>query len=172
MTKKATTKKATTKKATAQKATAQKATTKGEGSGFTAEERAAMKERAAEVREQKKGGKGAARREKDVAAVLEKIAEMPSAEREIATRLHEVVTEVAPHLDPKTWYGMPGYAKDGKVLVFFQSAEKFSTRYSTIGFNDNAALDDGDLWPSAYAVTAFTPAVEERVRALVATAAG
>jgi uncharacterized protein YdhG (YjbR/CyaY superfamily) len=116
---------------------------------FTPEERAAMKERAAEVRKQaRKDAK--ADPEKDL---LEKIAEMTDDDRAIAERLHALVAEHAPALTPKTWYGMPGYALDGKVLVFFQAASKFKVRYATIGFNDTAALDEGTLWPTAFAVT-------------------
>ncbi|WP_066043378.1 iron chaperone [Herbiconiux solani] len=137
--------------------------------GFSAEERAAMKERAAELRaaKRKAGGKG-----KDAEAeVLAKIAELEQPDRGIAERLHALILEAAPDLTPKTWYGMPGYAKDGKVLVFFQSSAKFKTRYSTLGFNDSARLDDGDLWPTAYAVADLTPAVEKTVSALIAKAA-
>lgn len=140
--------------------------------GFSEQERAAMKERAAELREQKKTGRGTAKRKKDLAAVLEKIAEMPKDDQEIATRLHELVTQVAPELDAKTWYGMPAWAKDGTLILFFQSGAKFDTRYCTVGFTDKAALDDGDLWPSAYAVTRFTPKVEKALEALIRTAVG
>jgi len=120
---------------------------------FTPEERAAMKERAAEVRKQaRKDAK--ADPEKDL---LEKIAEMTDDDRAIAERLHALVAEHAPALTPKTWYGMPGYALDGKVLVFFQAAAKFKVRYATIGFNDNATLDEGTLWPTAFAVTKLGP---------------
>ena len=120
---------------------------------FTPEERAAMKERAAEVRKQvRKGAK--ADPEKDL---LEKIAEMTDDDRAIAERLHALVAEHAPALTPKTWYGMPGYALDGKVLVFFQAAAKFKVRYATIGFNDNATLDEGTMWPTAFAVTKLGP---------------
>ena len=120
---------------------------------FTPEERAAMKERAAEVRKQaRKGAK--ADPEKDL---LEKIAEMTDDDRAIAERLHALVAEHAPALTPKTWYGMPGYALDGKVLVFFQAAAKFKVRYATIGFNDNATLDGGTMWPTAFAVTKLGP---------------
>ncbi len=120
---------------------------------FTPEERAAMKERAAEVRKQaRKGAK--ANPEKDL---LEKIAEMIDDDRAIAERLHALVAEHAPALTPKTWYGMPGYALDGKVLVFFQAAAKFKVRYATIGFNDKATLDEGTMWPTAFAVTKLGP---------------
>lgn len=120
---------------------------------FTPEERAAMKERAAEVRKQaRKNAK--ADPEKDL---LEKIAEMTDDDRAIAERLHALIAEHAPALTPKTWYGMPGYALDGKVLVFFQAAAKFKVRYATIGFNDNATLDEGTMWPTAFAVTKLGP---------------
>jgi uncharacterized protein YdhG (YjbR/CyaY superfamily) len=130
---------------------------------FTPEERAAMKERAAEVRKQaRKGAK--ADPEKDL---LEKIAEMTDDDRAIAERLHALVAEHAPTLTPKTWYGMPGYALDGKVLVFFQAAAKFKVRYATIGFNDTAALDEGTLWPTAFAVTKLGPAEESFIADLL-----
>jgi uncharacterized protein YdhG (YjbR/CyaY superfamily) len=130
---------------------------------FTPEERAAMKERAAEVRKQaRKGAK--ADPEKDL---LEKIAEMTDDDRAIAERLHALVAEHAPRLTPKTWYGMPGYALDGKVLVFFQAAAKFKVRYATIGFNDTAALDEGTLWPTAFAVTKLGPAEESFIADLL-----
>jgi len=137
------------------------------GDGFTAEEHAAMKERAQEL---KKGR----RRDKadDAAAVLEKIAEMSGSDRAIAERLHAIVAEVAPGLSPKTWYGMPAYARDGKVVCFFQAASKFTARYATIGFNDAALLDDGTMWPTAFGVVELTPADEDRLRELVRRAAG
>ncbi|MBN1370913.1 MAG: DUF1801 domain-containing protein [Anaerolineaceae bacterium] len=135
-----------------------------QNAGFTAEERAAMKERAKEL-------KAEARAEKDRAAgesaLLEKIAEMPEPERGMAQRLHEIITRVAPELMPKTWYGMPAYARDGKIVCFFQSAQKFGSRYATLGFNDPAHLDEGSFWPTAFALTALTPAVEEKIAALV-----
>ncbi|MGR2751788.1 iron chaperone [Agromyces arachidis] len=126
--------------------------------GFTDEERAAMKERAREVRSRKKDG---------TADLLEKIAEMDAADRAIAERLHELITDAAPELVAKTWYGMPAYAKDGKVLCFFQAASKFSSRYATFGFNDVAALDDGEMWPTSFAVTELTPEVEATIVELV-----
>ncbi|MEO6062546.1 MAG: DUF1801 domain-containing protein [Thermoflexales bacterium] len=123
-----------------------------------------MKERAREL-------KAAARADQDKAAgerdVLAKIAEMPEPERAIATRLHAIVKASAPALTPKTWYGMPAYARDGKVVCFFQSAKKFGTRYSTFGFNDTANLDNGALWPTAFALTDLNPAAEARIAALV-----
>ena len=139
--------------------------------GLSAEERSALKERAQELKtEERRGSKS--RKADGESDVLAKIAEMPDADREIAERLHEIVTASAPNLSPKTWYGMPGYAKDGKVVVFFQSADKFSSRYATLGFNDNAQLDTGAMWPTAFAVTKLTPAVEKEIAALVKKAAG
>jgi uncharacterized protein YdhG (YjbR/CyaY superfamily) len=127
--------------------------------GFTAEERAAMKERAQELKANKAGGES---------ALLAKIAEMPPADRAMATRLHEIVKASAPGLAPKTWYGMPAYAnKDGKVVCYFQSAAKFKARYATFGFNDDANLDEGQIWPIAFALKQLTPAAEAKIRALV-----
>ena len=135
--------------------------TKKDAGGFTAEERAAMKERAREVKAEKDRAEG----ESDL---LAKIAEMPDADRVLAERVHAIVKANAPALAPKTWYGMPAYAsKDGKVVCFFQSAAKFGARYATLGFNDTAALDDGAMWPTAYALKELTPADEERIAALV-----
>jgi uncharacterized protein YdhG (YjbR/CyaY superfamily) len=130
---------------------------------FTPEERAAMKERAAEARAAKRRG-SKADQEPDV---LAKIADMPMPDRGIAQRVHEIVRATAPELKPRLWYGMPAYAKDGKVLCFFQSAEKFSSRYCTLGFNDVAALDDGPMWPTAFALAELTDAVEARIAELV-----
>jgi uncharacterized protein YdhG (YjbR/CyaY superfamily) len=140
-----------------------------EAGGFSAEERAAMKERAAELRAE---GRKGAKKADGLKAVLDRIAQMEPADRELAERVHVVVTSAAPDLLPKTWYGMPAYADaDGKAVVFFQDAGKFKARYSTIGFQDNARLDDGDLWPVSYALVAWSPEVEkkvvERVRAAV-----
>jgi uncharacterized protein YdhG (YjbR/CyaY superfamily) len=137
-----------------------KSSKSGTGGGFTAEERAAMKERAKET---KKGGKKA----DGTAEVLEKIAAMSDADRAIAQRLHEIITTAAPELSPKTWYGMPAYAKAGKVVCFFQDAAKFRSRYATLGFQDAANLDDGDFWPTSYALAGLTPAVEKQIVALV-----
>jgi uncharacterized protein YdhG (YjbR/CyaY superfamily) len=132
--------------------------------GFTAEERAAMKERSQELR-------AAARADKDKAAgesdVLAKIAEMQDPDRAMAERIHAIVKESAPGLVPRTWYGMPAYAKDGKVVCFFQSAQKFKTRYATLGFSDKAKLDEGAMWPVAFALTTLTAADEARIAALV-----
>jgi uncharacterized protein YdhG (YjbR/CyaY superfamily) len=127
--------------------------------GFTAEEKAAMKERA---RELKAPGKGDGESE-----VLAKIAEMPAPDRAIAKRVHAIVRATAPDLSPRTWYGMPAYAKDGKVVCFFQSASKFKTRYATLGFSDKANLDDGALWPTTFALKKLTAAEEKRIAALV-----
>jgi uncharacterized protein YdhG (YjbR/CyaY superfamily) len=136
--------------------------------GFSAEERAAMKERAAELRaEGKKGTKKA----DGLQQVLDAIAKMAPADRALAERVHVVVTKNAPDLSPKTWYGMPAYANaDGKVVVFFQESGKFNYRYSTLGFQDTANLDDGDIWPVVYALPKWTPAVEKKVVALVRAA--
>jgi uncharacterized protein YdhG (YjbR/CyaY superfamily) len=132
--------------------------------GFTAEERAAMKERARELKAEERASKSRAEGER---TLLAKIAEMPKADRALAERVHAIVTESAPELMPKTWYGMPAYAKDGKVLCFFQSADKFGSRYATFGFNDTANLDEGTMWPTSFALTKLTAAVEARIAALV-----
>jgi uncharacterized protein YdhG (YjbR/CyaY superfamily) len=132
--------------------------------GFSAEERAAMKERAKELRAEARAGKDRAAGER---AVLEKIAEMPEPDRAMAERLHAIIGESAPVLSPKTWYGMPAYAKDGKVVCFFQSGQKYNSRYSTFGFQDAANLDDGAMWPTAFALTELTAADEARIAALV-----
>jgi uncharacterized protein YdhG (YjbR/CyaY superfamily) len=136
--------------------------------GFTPEERAAMKERAAELRAE--GRKGAKKAE-GLQALLDRVAEMAPEDRELAERVHVVVTRNAPDLLPKTWYGMPAYANaDGKVVVFFQDSGKFGYRYSTLGFQDSAHLDDGDLWPVSYALVRWSPEVEKVVEALVSAA--
>jgi uncharacterized protein YdhG (YjbR/CyaY superfamily) len=132
--------------------------------GFTDEEKAAMKERAKELKAEARANKDKAAGESDV---LAKIAEMPEPERGMAMRIHEIVKANAPSLSPKTWYGMPAYAKDGKVVCFFQSAQKFNARYATFGFNDTANLDEGNLWAVAFALKQLTAADEERIRALV-----
>src|SRR4051794_37704391 len=133
--------------------------------GFTTEERAAMKERAAELRAE---GKKGAKKADGLQAVLDRIAEMAPEDRALAERVHMAVTDTAPDLAPKTWYGMPAYANaDGKVVVFFQDSGKFSYRYSTLGFQDAASLDDGDLWPVSYALKQWSPAVEKQVVELV-----
>jgi uncharacterized protein YdhG (YjbR/CyaY superfamily) len=140
------------------------AATNKEAKGFTDEEKAAMKERARELKAEARLSKDKAEGEK---ALLEKIAEMPEPERSMATRLHEIIKASAPDLLPKTWYGMPAYAKDGKVLCFFQNAQKFGSRYATLGFNDVANLDEGVMWPTAYALKELTSAEEARIEALV-----
>jgi uncharacterized protein YdhG (YjbR/CyaY superfamily) len=131
---------------------------------FTDEERAAMKERARELKAEARASRSRADGESDV---LAKIAEMPEPERGVAMRLHGIIQASAPALSPKLWYGMPAYARDGKVVCFFQSAAKFKTRYATFGFSDQANLDDGGLWPTAFALTELTAAVEARIVALV-----
>jgi uncharacterized protein YdhG (YjbR/CyaY superfamily) len=133
--------------------------------GFTAEERAAMKARAQEVRADKDKANGEN-------AVLAKIAEMQGSDRVMAEKLHALIKASAPTLSPKTWYGMPAYAKDGKIVCFFKSAQKFKTRYATFGFEEAANLDDGTMWPTAFALTEVTPADEARIGALVKKAVG
>ena len=140
-----------------------------ESDGFTAQERAAMKNRAAELRAE---GKKGAKKADWLQEVLDKIAEMAPADRALAERVHATVTATAPQLSPKTWYGMPAYTNtDGKVVVFFQDSGKFNYRYSTLGFQDAANLDDGDLWPVSYALQRWSPAVEKKVVELVKAAA-
>jgi uncharacterized protein YdhG (YjbR/CyaY superfamily) len=130
------------------------------------EERAAMKET---MKERRRALSGDVDGESDL---LAKIAEMEQPDRVIAKRLHALIKASAPNLSPKTWYGMPAYAKDGKVMCFFQSAQKFKSRYATLGFQDSAKLDDGDIWPTSFAVRKLTPAVEEQISELVKRAAG
>jgi uncharacterized protein YdhG (YjbR/CyaY superfamily) len=132
--------------------------------GFTAEERAAMKERAKELKAEARANKKKAEGESDL---LAKIAEMPEPDRAMAERLHEIVKASAPALSPKTWYGMPAYAKDGKIVCFFQSAEKFGARYATLGFNDEANLDEGAMWPTSFALKELTATEEAKIGALV-----
>jgi len=134
--------------------------------GFTDEERAAMKERAKELKAAVRRGPRADKADGE-SAVLAKIAEMPEPDRAMAERLHAVIKASAPALSPKLWYGMSAYAKDGKVVCFFQSAQKFNTRYATFGFNDTANLDEGAMWPTAFALTELTAADEARIGALV-----
>ena len=141
---------------------------KTESDGFSTAERAAMKKRAAELRAE---GKKGARMADGLQAVLDSIAEMAPEDRALAERVHVTVTTTAPELSPKTWYGMPAYANaDGKVVVFFQNAGKFSYRYSTLGFQDAANLDDGDIWPVTYALKTWSPVVEKKVAGLVTAA--
>lgn len=133
--------------------------------GFSDEERAAMKERAKEMKAEARAQNDRAEGESDV---LAKIAEMPEPERTMAARLHEIIKASAPELSPKTWYGQPAYAtRDGKIVCFFQPAQKFNTRYATLGFSDAAKLDEGDLWPVAFALKALTATEEARIIALV-----
>jgi uncharacterized protein YdhG (YjbR/CyaY superfamily) len=137
---------------------------RNESEGFTAEEKAAMKARAKELKAEARANRKKEEGERDL---LEKIAEMAEPDRSMAERLHEIITTSAPALWPKTWYGMPAYAKDGKVVCFFQSAQKFNARYATFGFNDAANLDEGAMWPTAFALKELTPTAEERIEALV-----
>lgn len=134
---------------------------------FTEEERSAMKDRAAELKAAKRRGNAADKAAADAADVLAKIAEMPEPSRTLAERLHSVITSAAPELAPRLWYGMPSYSKDGKVVCHFQNKEKFSTRYAELGFSDQANLDDGAIWPVAYALTELDDAEEKAINALV-----
>jgi uncharacterized protein YdhG (YjbR/CyaY superfamily) len=153
----------------AQKKTAKKSSrtsrrTSTSSKGFTAEERAAMRERARELKAEAAKADG----EK---ALMEKIGEMTGKDREMADRVHSIVMAAAPELMPKTWYGMPAYAKDGKILCFFQAASKFDSRYATFGFSDEAKLDQGPMWATSWALTDITPAEEKKITALVKKAA-
>jgi uncharacterized protein YdhG (YjbR/CyaY superfamily) len=143
----------------AERKTAKKDTQKS-AKGFTAEERAAMKERAQELKAEREGKAGES-------ALLAKLAEMPESDRALGERIHELVKANAPELLPKTWYGMPAYAKGGKVVCFFQSADKFKARYATFGFSDQANLDKGAMWPTSFALKKMTPADEKKIAALV-----
>ena len=136
-----------------------------ESSGFTDEERAAMKERARELKAE--GRRGRASKAAGESDVLAKIAEMQGPDRAMANRIHEIIKASAPVLSPRTWYGMPAYAKDGKVVCFFQSAQKFKSRYATFGFSDEANLDEGAMWPTSFALKKLTTTEETRIRALV-----
>ena len=153
------------------KAAKRKTETKKKSKAFTAEERAAMREAVKEYKAEALGGSrtNEAAGESDV---LAKIAEMREPDRGMATRLHSLIKTIAPELAPRTWYGMPAYAKNGKVVCFFQSSQKFKTRYSTFGFSDSATLDDGDMWPVAFALKELTAAEEARISALVKKAVG
>src|SRR4051794_2778537 len=143
-------------------------TSKTQSEGFSAEERAAMKQRAAELRAE---GKHGAKKADGLQAVLDRIAEMAPDDRALAERVHVAVTANAPDLSPKTWYGMPAYANaDGKVVLFFQDSGKFNYRYSTLGFQDAANLDDGDMWPVSYAIKAWSSKVEKQIVELVRAA--
>jgi uncharacterized protein YdhG (YjbR/CyaY superfamily) len=149
----------------AEKKPAKKSTT---SKGFTADERAAMKERAKELKAEARASQDREAGERDL---LAKIAEMPKADRVMAEGFHAIVTANAPALSPKTWYGMPAYARDGKIVCFFKSADKFKSRYATIGFEESASLDDGAMWPTSFALTELTPAGEKKIAALVKKAA-
>lgn len=144
----------------------------GRHEGFTDEERAAMKDRAREVKAAARRGSAAEKAAEAARDVLAKIAEMQDSDRTMAERVHAVVTATAPALAPKLWYGMPAYALDGKIVCFFQSAEKFKARYATLGFSDQAKLDDGAMWAAGFALTDVTPEVEARIAALVKQAVG
>jgi len=145
---------------------AEKTTTKKKSaSGFTAEEKAAMKERAAELKKEREGKDGEA-------DLLAAVAKMPQADRVMAERVHAIVKATAPDLTARTWYGMPAWAKDGKVVCFFQDAAKFKARYATLGFSDPAKLDDGNMWPTSFALKKLTAADEKKVAALVKKAVG
>ena len=146
-------------------------TTDDTSEGFTAEERAAMRERARELKAEARRGSRHAKEdgEKDL---LSKVAEMQEPDRSMAERIHSIIKASAPSLSPRTWYGMPAYAKDGDVLCFFQSAQKFKSRYATLGFTDKANLDEGAMWPTAFALKELTAAEEEKIAALVRRAAG
>jgi uncharacterized protein YdhG (YjbR/CyaY superfamily) len=143
-----------------------KRTTRKASKGFTDEERAAMRERAQELRAAKRRGRRAGKADGE-SDVLAKIAEMPKPDRAMAERLHALIKVSAPALSPRTWYGMPAYAKDGKVVCFFQSAQKFKTRYATFGFSDKASLDKDAMWPVAFALKELTAAEEKKIGALV-----
>ncbi len=145
-----------------QKSAKSSTATKRRYEGFTAEEKAAMQDR---VQEQKVGARSS--KADGESELLAKIAELPPSDRAMARRLHEVIKASAPDLSPTTWYGMPAYTKDGKVVCHFQSAQKFKTRYATLGFSDKANLDEGNMWPNAYALLRLTPADEARIAALV-----
>jgi uncharacterized protein YdhG (YjbR/CyaY superfamily) len=147
-------------KTTAKKSTTTSAKRTGAGSKFTAEERAAMKERAKELKATKT-------KEEGERALLEKIAEMPKPDRVMAERLHAIVTKSAPNLSPKTWYGMPAYAKDDQIVCFFKSADKFKSRYATLGFEEAANLDEGAMWPTSFALKRLTADDEKKIGALV-----
>jgi uncharacterized protein YdhG (YjbR/CyaY superfamily) len=140
--------------------------------GLSKEERAAVKARAAEVSAQTKQGRGKDKRAAGLADVIAAIAAMPADDAAIAQRVHDLVLKAAPQLEPRTWYRMPAYAVDGKVLCFLQVGSKFGARYATLGFNDTARLDDGAMWPTAFAVARITRGTEARIRELVTTALG
>jgi len=151
------------KKSAAKKATRKSAKSK-KSQGFTAEERAAMKERAQELKAESRADK---KKTDGESAVLAKIAEMPGPDRGMAERLHAIIKDSAPDLSPRTWYGMPAYAKDGKVVCYFTAASKFKERYATLGFNASANLDEGNMWPTSFALKKLTAAEEKKITALV-----
>ena len=153
------------KKAAPKKSTKRATAPRGKTGTLTAEERAAMK---AYLKEQKAAAQGADM----LRELLDRIAEMPPADKALAKKIHEIVTTTAPSLEPKTWYGMPAYAKDGKVICFFQSGAKFKARYATLGFQPDAKLDSGDMWPTSFALTKLTAADEKKIAALVKKAVG
>lgn len=140
--------------------------------GFSAAELQAMKQRAAELRAEGAGGTGTKKKEREADECAAAIQALEGLDQQVAQLLHKVVREEAPHLDPKTWYGFPSYARDGKVVVFYQPASKFGTRYGSIGFNEDAFLDDGDFWPTSFAVLAVSDKFEAKLRGLVGKAAG
>jgi len=144
------------------------ATAESKSKGFTTDEKAAMRERARELKAESRANASRADGERDL---LAKIAEMPPADRAMAERLHKLITATAPQLAPKTWYGMPAYTKDGKIVCFFKAASKFESRYATFGFEENAKLDDGAMWATSWAITKLTPADEAKIGALVKKAA-
>lgn len=146
--------------------------TEAGGGTFSDAELAAMKERAAELRADAAGGTGTAKKKREAKACADTIAALSGTDAEIGQRLHAIVAEEAPHLDPKTWYGFPSYARDGKVVVFFNPASKFGERYASIGFNEHSLLDDGVFWPTSFAVLAMNDDVESQLRDLVRRAAG
>jgi uncharacterized protein YdhG (YjbR/CyaY superfamily) len=152
-----------------QKAAGRAAAAGAAADGFTDEERAAMRERARELKAAARSGAAAA---SDESAVLAKIAEMPAPDRALGERLHAIIRACAPSLSPRLWYGMPAYARDGKVVCFFQGASKFKSRYATLGFSDTATLDEGRMWPTAFALTELTAADEATIAALVRRAVG
>ncbi len=147
--------------------TSAKSTTSKKSHAFTAEERAAMKERAQELKAEARRGRGKKAKADGERDVLAKIAEMQGSDRAMAERLHALIKDVAPDLAPRTWYGMPAYAKDGKVVCYFTPASKFKERYATLGFNDKANLDEGNMWPTSFALKELTAAEEARIGALV-----
>ncbi|CAN5895628.1 DUF1801 domain-containing protein [soil metagenome] len=150
------------------KKSAKRTTANGKTSkGFTDEERAAMKERSQELKAEARRGTRGSKKADGESDVLANIAEMRGSDRAMAGRIHEIVKASAPDLSPKTWYGMPAYARDGKVVCFFQSAQKFQSRYATLGFSDKASLDEGDMWPTSFAVKKLTATDEARIGALV-----